>query len=607
MFRALKTVKARIIAIMLCFALVITTMVISFSYYLIYSYQRQTNINSTKFNINLVSQIIERDFIQVVALANWCGSSTVPSSPARFLAAAYSPAAAVESYNRLQEEVVNSQTSYNYINRIMVIGHAGGHLLHAGRQSSVSSLSFLQNEERLEPISGYELKDGVHIYDISNDKYSRIESETINILAPVYAPASRRVTGTVYMAVDTAIITDNLKGYSLPQGAELYFTIENKVYRIEGKNFVQTTELAEITDVNPEESEDGITVGKVKTKNGEVLDAVSCRVRGGIYITQVFNSAYSMPTAGSWYYLVFAICLLILLLAVVVIITMNRTISRPVVRIRRKLDEIAEGDFSADAGIESDSEIGEVGRGVNRLSHSVVELMEKRLADEQQKQDLEYRMLQSQINPHFLYNTLGAIKWMATLQKADGIAEMTTALSHLLKSVAKDLRKVVPLGDELALLDDYFLILKYRYGGAISFEKHIEDEELLNCVLPRFVLQPLMENAVFHGIEPKGRGEMHLFVEKSGDDVLISLKDDGVGMDSLALEEMNRDIKEKPHDGKEEAVGMRSVHQRVRSVFGEGYGLTAESEKGVYTKMTIRIPCGAPQAENGTQLEGENV
>ena len=307
-------------------------------------------------------------------------------------------------------------------------------------------------------------------------------------------------------------------------------------------------------------------------------------------MTQLFDSRRALPPAGSWLFMVLGICLLILSLSVFIIINMNRTISVPITRIRQKIDRIAAGDFSADADIESDSEIGEVGRGINKLSREVVGLMETRIADEQQKRELEYRMLQSQINPHFLYNTLGAIKWMATLQKAEGIAEMTTALSRLLKTVSKDLRKVVPLRDEIALLDDYFVILKNRYGSAIHFEKQIDDEDLLACRIPRFVLQPIMENAISHGIEPKGRGTIRLHVTRSGGDVVVSLWDDGVGISAEALADINSRTEESFEAQILSGIGIRSVNDRVRHVFGEGYGLKAESEQGVYTRMTIRIP-----------------
>jgi two-component system sensor histidine kinase YesM len=218
--------------------------------------------------------------------------------------------------------------------------------------------------------------------------------------------------------------------------------------------------------------------------------------------------------------------------------------------------------------------------GVNRMARQITELMDKRLEDERNKRDLEYRMLQSQINPHFLYNTLNSIKWMAAIQNAAGIVEMTAALSRFLKTLSKETRGVVPLRDELLLLEDYLLIQKYRYGGSVNFEKKIEDE-FLDTPIPRFILQPLAENAIFHGIEPKGSGSIVLLAEKRDGDVLVSLTDDGVGMDAAGY----------PTAGEiNQCLGIHSVNERLRYAFGEGYGLSIESRQGSYTKVTIRVP-----------------
>jgi two-component system sensor histidine kinase YesM len=214
------------------------------------------------------------------------------------------------------------------------------------------------------------------------------------------------------------------------------------------------------------------------------------------------------------------------------------------------------------------------------MTRQISDLMDRRLEDEKNKRDLEYRMLQSPINPHFLYNTLNSIKWMAIIQNATGIVEMTTALSRFLKVLSKETRELVTLRDELLLMDDYLVIQKYRYGGSVNFEKKIEDW-LLDTPIPRFILQPLVENAIFHGIEPKGSGNIVLLAERRDADVLISLTDDGVGMVAPQL----------PADGESvRGLGIRSVDERLRYAFGEGYGLSIESKQGSYTKVTIRVP-----------------
>ena len=285
----------------------------------------------------------------------------------------------------------------------------------------------------------------------------------------------------------------------------------------------------------------------------------------------------------------------ILLLGCSLAFLLHRMIAHPISALQSRIEKISSGDFSADPDIEWDNELGDIGRGINSMSAGVTALMEHRLEDEKQKQDLEYRMLQNQINPHFIYNTLNSIKWMATIQHAPGIAEMVMALSRLLKSISKSNERLVPLYEEFALLNDYFTIQQYRYGGTITLDvSYIEDESLNHsCLIPRFTLQPLVENAIFHGIEPKGSaGEVTLRVERdtANGDVLIHLTDDGVGM---TPEQAAKALQE---PGPEEAaakyrhVGMWNVHKRLQYSFGEAYGLSIESEPDIGTTVTIRLP-----------------
>ena len=126
-------------------------------------------------------------------------------------------------------------------------------------------------------------------------------------------------------------------------------------------------------------------------------------------------------------------------------------------------------------------------------------------------------------------------------------------------------------------MDDYFLIQKYRYGNTITMEQKLEDEELLSGLIPRFTLQPLVENAIFHGIEPKGRGEIAVTVAKSGvNDIRITIEDNGVGMNEAQITSILSQ-QEPGSKGLFENVGLRSVHDRLRLTFGERYGLYIES------------------------------
>ena len=282
-------------------------------------------------------------------------------------------------------------------------------------------------------------------------------------------------------------------------------------------------------------------------------------------------------------------------LGILLMLFLNRTISLPVSRIRAKILRVADGDFGRDPSIEWDHELGEIGRGINDLSENVYLLMNKRLEDEKQKRDLEYKMLQSQINPHFIYNTLNSIKWMATIQGAEGISEMTTALAKLLKSISKGTRLLVPIREELSLIEDYFTIQRYRYGGTVTMDIQVEEDSLLECPVLKFTLQPLVENAIFHGIEPKGTGQISINVhseqltEDDPPSIRIDVRDNGVGMSAEKAARILSTNNDSSADFFRE-IGVSNVHKRLQYEFGARYGITIESVEGEYTVMSIHIP-----------------
>ena len=205
-------------------------------------------------------------------------------------------------------------------------------------------------------------------------------------------------------------------------------------------------------------------------------------------------------------------------------------------------------------------------------------------------------MLQSQINPHFIYNTLNSIKWMATIQGANGISEMTTALARLLKSISKGTLLLIPLREELSFLEDYFTIQNYRYGGTLTFLIQVDEPSLYDNGILRFTLQPLVENSIFHGIEPKGGTghiTIHVYYETNTADsrrnVRIDVTDDGVGMSPQKAAQILTDSHDSSADFFRE-IGVSNVHKRLQYEFGESYGISVQSKEGVFTTMSILIP-----------------
>lgn len=268
----------------------------------------------------------------------------------------------------------------------------------------------------------------------------------------------------------------------------------------------------------------------------------------------------------------------------------TRYLTRPIMRLIQHMDVISSGNFSRNPDIESNDELGIIGRQINEMSSHVSVLMENRIRDEQEKMNLEIKMLQAQINPHFLYNTLDSIKWIATMQHNAGIVKVVSALSSLLKNMAKGFNEKVTVRQELDFLDNYITIEKIRYIELFDVDISIEDPALYDARIIKLTLQPLVENSIFSGIEPSGKPgliQIHVF---SQDQVLyIRIRDNGVGISEENIARLLTDTS-RVSKNYMSGIGLPNVDRRIKLVYGQEYGIKIDSELGVYTCVTVSLP-----------------
>lgn len=271
-------------------------------------------------------------------------------------------------------------------------------------------------------------------------------------------------------------------------------------------------------------------------------------------------------------------------------LVISRPLTASISRLTKRLEVISTGNFSQDFSIETDDEIGKIGKQINAMSSRISELMESRIQGEQEKRDLEIKMLQAQINPHFLYNTLDSIKWIATMQRNSGIVQVVTALSSLLKNMAKGFNEKVTLKQELDFLQNYVTIEKIRYIELFDVEIEVEEPELYHARLIKLTLQPIVENAIFSGIEPSGRsGLIKIHVYTRNHVLYLTIADNGIGISPENIEKLLTDTSRvtKNHMS---GIGLPNVDRRIKLVYGEEYGISIESELDQYTKVTISLP-----------------
>ncbi|MCI6888031.1 MAG: sensor histidine kinase [Lachnospiraceae bacterium] len=268
----------------------------------------------------------------------------------------------------------------------------------------------------------------------------------------------------------------------------------------------------------------------------------------------------------------------------------SRYLTLPIERLSRHLDTVADGNFAPNPEIESDDEIGWIGKRINRMSRHIQELMENRILAEKEKKDLEIKMLQAQINPHFLYNTLDSIKWIAKMQHNNGIVQVVTALSSLLKNMAKGFNEKVTLKQELDFLNDYVIIEKIRYIELFDLEVEMEDPKLSQAHIVKLTLQPIVENAIFSGIEPSGNpGLIKIRIFTEDQTLFITITDNGIGIDEETIQKLLTDTA-RVSKSYMSGIGLPNVDRRLKLVYGEPYGLSITSEIGSGTTVSISLP-----------------
>jgi two-component system sensor histidine kinase YesM len=329
-------------------------------------------------------------------------------------------------------------------------------------------------------------------------------------------------------------------------------------------------------------------------------------INGGPHIMTFQKSAYSgmtmiivhsLKTLDRQFNNILIVLVIVFLLTVIMFFSMtyylSNRLTKPLAAILSRLKQVSSGVFAVDASITGSDEMGQIGQGINEMVGRIDALMGELIRREHERSQLEYRVLLNQINPHFIYNVLNSIKVMADIQKIEGISAMASSMGSLLREISKGVAEQIPIRRELELLDKYLYIQRIRRNGLLLISYDIADEQVLNCLIPRFTLQPLAENAISHGLDGTDRlGEIYVSIGTEGEDVLIVMQDNGVGIPGDKIKTLFSGEGVKNNDST--YVGLINVDKRIKLFFGRG-GLSVESREGEYTKIYIRFPKKEPE------------
>lgn len=312
-------------------------------------------------------------------------------------------------------------------------------------------------------------------------------------------------------------------------------------------------------------------------------------------LTSVFlrPEIFTESTTRSMYSVIFIMALASLLLCVAVAARMSNHLSWPIRVLNHAMLKLQEGNLETRITSQRSDEFGQLSDSFNTMAKELTGYMEKQVSQQKKLNDVQIAMMQAQLNPHFLYNTLDTMKWVA---KANHIPELATLAAKLAKILRTSISNApfITLKEELELVESYTEIQRIRFNGRFSFQCELP-AELEACMVPKLIVQPIVENAVIHGLAESGEGNIRVRVRRQDNRLSIQVQDDGCGIDPERMEQLNNREWEKISGH----IGLYNVDTIIRLHYGEEFGLHVDRPQEGGTRVTIELPTGrGGEAEN---------
>lgn len=413
------------------------------------------------------------------------------------------------------------------------------------------------------------------------------ENQTITLGRAVNSISNLERIGYVFIYLRESSIFNIYKKTELFKNGEiLIINKEGTIISYKDKNMLsKKSELSTNDFLNNNLKQDFIT-SKVNGKNFYVtyraITGNNWRILTYIPAVEYERDIVSLR---KWIVLICGSCCF---LALIISVAISDSISKPLRNLSKMMLKVGEGDFNAFSQYESQNEIGILSRHFNKMVTQVQQLIQEVYQEQLLKQKAELKSLRMQINPHFLYNTLESINWIARIKGIPEIGKMVKALGDLMRSsISGD--DFVSVEEEIKNISNYLTIQKFRYGDRFEVEVDVS-ENILAVKIPKLILQPIVENAIVHGLENKvGTGKIEIIGFIENNKICLVVNDNGIGMDQNTINLLLSDKPMQEADGHTH-IGLRNVDSRLKMYYGKDYGIGINSEIGWGTRVTIYIP-----------------
>lgn len=289
-----------------------------------------------------------------------------------------------------------------------------------------------------------------------------------------------------------------------------------------------------------------------------------------------------------------AVFILVVLLSLLFSLFLAWNVSRPIHRLSRLMKKVERGNFDVDLSVESADEVGILAKSFNSMVLEIKDLIKQNYQIKLQQKEAELYALQSQINPHFMYNTLETIGMAVEEGEDETVVEMVSLLGRMLRYSISNKEKTVPIEQEIQHTRDYLTIQKIRFEDRLEFSIH-EEIDIKNYITPKFILQPIVENAIKHGLDHQEEFKVDILITDDGkslgsQEAIFKIRDNGPGIPEDILSQLNQYLQSDPMGKRDSKFGLINVHGRLIMMFGEQYGLQINSEVHKGTEVIVSIP-----------------
>lgn len=424
-------------------------------------------------------------------------------------------------------------------------------------------------------------------------QYWAVDKNHIVLMKKLYAFPTQSLLGYIALDVNAKSLYDII--------ADIDLTKSGRIFLVNEEGRILATESETLSGELLDEpysnflGENEAFYNNVRVGNTYYSVYNSGAISNGWYMVLAIPRDYYMRDITKLKNVIIPITLTTAFLTALLSILVSRGITRPIRFLSGAMENFGQGNFDINCQVDSEDEIGRLSHTFNQMVMDMNSLVNTVYEQKVMKQEAQMKSLQMQINPHFLYNTLDTINWMARIRHVDEIGDMVAALSNMMR-YSLEKKSFVRLGEEVKSLKDYIAIQNYRYRDKMVAEIEI-DESLMSLYIPRLLIQPILENAIVHGIEEKlDKGHILVAARREDEDLYIQIMDDGVGMTEETMSHIlmeDYSMKKSGHT----SIGVVNVNRRIQMIYGKDYGLLVQSVLGAGTKITIHIPAREEEQE----------